>query len=123
MAKAKQTAAKKAARDLSTFRADHDPTVKNPLRVKAALARMLAEYGEQAYMYETRNPTNDETDMPVFQRYSDVGIAQLSTYRKEFLPHVVRVKNARGAAMFVWFASPEAATKARGRAAQPSDLL
>lgn len=110
-----------AKRSLATFKANHDPATVNPNKIRAALDRMKAEQGPEAYAYEQTDP---EGGVP-FMRLAGVGTVLLGQYREQFAGHIVTIKDQTGMrrpARRVWFATVAAATKARGGPAKPDDL-
>lgn len=115
---------KSVARNLSTFRSSHDPGVKIPAKIRAALEKLKRTHGPQAYAYENTNPP-DDTQVEPFTKLADISAAILSQYREQFLAHIVKVRQDTGskkAPRLVWFATPAAATAARGGPADPADL-
>lgn len=116
---------KKAARDLTTFRATHDPSVKIPRKIQAGLDRLKREHGAEAYAYEQSNLPGDDCPIPPMVKLADVSTAHLVQCRAQFLQHIVKVQQETGTrrpARMVWFATTAAAFEARGRDAELSDL-
>lgn len=111
----------KSKRDISTFNATHDPATVIPNKIRAALARMLKDGGKEAYAYEFV----DKTGAATFSKLADTGSAQLAQHRLVFKDHIVLVRQdigSRRGAKFVWFATKEAATKARKGPAKAADF-
>jgi hypothetical protein len=115
MRKAKQ-AAQKPTRNLSTFKATHDDKVIIPNKIRAALDRLQKNHGDQAYVYELTNPPDDD-GIATLKMLTGLGERPLAAYRDQFAPYWVEIKQDTGtrkAPRRVWFATPTAATKARG---------
>lgn len=113
MALKKPEAPAKAKRTLSTFKSLHDPSVIIPAKIKAALERLKREEGAEAFAYEQTDPHGG---VPMVKR-ADVSTMHLSSHRKLFAPHIVKVRQDTGSRRgpkFVWFADPKVATEARG---------
>lgn len=118
MRKAKQT-----ARNLSTFKATHDQSVIIPNKIRAALARLHREHGDQAYVYELNNPSDDD-GFPSLTKLTGLGANVLGPYREQFASHWVEVRQdigTRNSPRRVWFATSAAATKARGGPVERKD--
>ena len=94
---------KKTARTLGDFNAEHNPDVKIPAKIKAALAELLSE-GREAWEYESE-----------FIARCKVGSGLIAKYRDQFMKHIVDVKAKDGRNhKNVWFADPKVAARARG---------
>lgn len=100
-------------RNLSTFRASHDPSIIIPNKIRAALEQLKKEQGDEGYAYEFTDPSGGVT----FTKLSGVGPQQLAQYRDQFAEHIVEVKQDMGSRRGprqVWFATVKAAKVARG---------
>lgn len=109
-AKAAPTAAR---RNLTTFRASHDPAVIIPNKIKAALEKLRKDGGDEAYAYEVNDPSGGVA----FCKLADVSAMHLGQFRDQFADHVVEVKQdigSRRGPRRVWFATVKAAQVARG---------
>jgi len=94
---------KPKAKTLADFRALHDPNVIVPNRIKAALAKMLAE-GPDQWEYESD-----------FIKLAQISQTQIGMFREQFIKHVVETAQVHGRhGRKVWFADPKIAAKARG---------
>jgi hypothetical protein len=89
------------AKTLATFRQAHDPRVKNPAKIRAALKSLAAE-GPESWEYEAD-----------FCRRAMLSHNQISPYRDEFAAHIVEVRPDGKNIKCVWFASAKVAAKAR----------
>lgn len=96
--------AKIAAKTLADFNAEHNPDVKIPAKIRAALASLLAE-GKEAWEYEA----------DFMKRCPGVGNGNFAKYRVQFDKHIVVVKPNGNTPKNVWFADPKVAAKARGQ--------
>lgn len=100
-------------RNLSTFRASHDPAIIIPNKIRAALDQLKKDQGDEGYAYEF----TDKTGGTPFAKLAGVGVQQLSQYREQFADHIVEVKQDIGShrgPRYVWFATAKAAKVARG---------
>ncbi len=96
--------AKKPAKTLADFRAEHDPEVRIPNQIRAALESLRAE-GPEAWEY----------DADFIKRCGDrVGNANIAAFRSQFEKHQVRVRMKGKNDKIVWFADLKVAAKARG---------
>lgn len=96
--------ASKTPRTLADFNAEHNPDVKIPARIRAALASLLTE-GREAWEYES----------DFMKRCPGVGNGNFAKYRAQFENHIVVVKQDGRNSKNVWFADTKIATKARGQ--------
>jgi hypothetical protein len=88
---------------LADFRAQHDPDVVVPNKIKAALAS-LAKEGAEAWDYEMD-----------FMKRAGISTTQVGAFREQFSDHVVEARTVGGKSpRKVWFADPKVAAKARG---------
>lgn len=98
MAKAKKQ------NDLAAFKAEYDPDIRIPAKIRLALASLLAE-GHEAWEYEA----------DFLKRCGQgVGNSNITTYRPQFERHIVEVRVGGKNSKRVWFADVKIATKARG---------
>lgn len=93
----------KKTNNLQSFKAEFDPDVFIPLRIREALAE-LGKEGPQAW----------EASQEFAQR-ARLNTNRLSKYREEFADHIVEVKNRAGDPKYIWFADPKVAKEARGK--------
>lgn len=100
MAKAKPGKSK----TLADFKAEYDPDVRIPAKIRAGLASLLAE-GREAWEYEQE-----------FLRRCGTGVgnSHITMYRPPFEKHIVEVKQGGKNLKRVWFADVKVAAKARG---------
>ncbi len=96
--------AKPAPKTLADFNAEHNPDVKIPAKIRAALAALLAE-GREAWEYES----------DFMKRCAGIGNGNFAKYRTQFDRHIVVVKPNGNTAKNIWFADPKVAAKARGQ--------
>jgi hypothetical protein len=98
--------AKPTFKDLAAFKMEHDPNVKVPIKIKAALASLLAE-GKEAAEYE----------LDFIKRCGPgVGATHIAAFREQFAAHIVTVRANGKSEKRVWFGDPKVAAKARGDA-------
>jgi hypothetical protein len=95
---------KTAVKTLADFNAEHNPDVKIPAKIRAAIAALLAE-GKEAWEYES----------DFMKRCPGIGNGNFAKYRAQFEKHIVVVKQDGRNAKNVWFADPKVAAKARGQ--------
>lgn len=98
---------KTVARNVASFRAEHDPDVVVPNAIRAALAKMEKDNGPEHYEYESD-----------FIKLTGVGNTALAAHREAFKDHIVEAKpvgkgNSRMARR-AWFSTVKAAKAARG---------
>lgn len=106
-------AATSKKRNIASFKAETDPTVILPNKLRAALDRLKKDGGAEAYAYEF----TDKTGSPTMCGMSGISAAHINHYRHQFADHIVLAKQDTGSRRgpkFVWFATPKAATEARG---------
>jgi hypothetical protein len=95
-------AAAKKPTNLADFKAQFDPTVVIPNKIKAALASLLKE-GKEAWEFEQD-----------FLKRANLAPPHLAQYRTDFEKHIVRVRERGRNERTVWFADQKVATEARG---------
>jgi hypothetical protein len=97
-------ASKAAPKTLADFNAEHNPDVKIPAKIQAAITSLLTE-GKEAWEYEA----------DFMKRCPGIGNGNFAKYRAQFEKHIVVVKQDGRNAKNVWFADPKVAAKARGQ--------
>jgi hypothetical protein len=90
------------AKNLADFKAQFDPAVVIPNKIRAAL-EALAKEGREAWEYEQD-----------FLKRCRVSPPHLSPFREQFLQHIVEVRDPGKNPRKVWFADPKVAKIARG---------
>lgn len=95
---------KAAVKTLSDFKAEYDPDVRIPARIRAALAELAAE-GKEHWEY----------DAEFISRCGErVGNTNIAAFREMFAPYQVKVRVKGKNDKVIWFGDPKVASKARG---------
>lgn len=98
------TKTKAKARTLADFRAAHDQSVIIPNKIRAALAQLQAEGGDENWEYESD-----------FLRRAGVANSIIGQYRDQFAAHIASVRISSNGSGFkrIWIATTKAAAKFR----------
>jgi hypothetical protein len=89
-------------RTLADFKAQHDPSVVIPNKIRAALAQ-LVKRGKENWVYE-----------PELLQLAGITQPQLTTYRDGFEAHIVMTSTGGRSPKRVWFGDAKVARRFRG---------
>lgn len=92
----------KTTKTLADFKAQFDPDVVVPNKIKAALASLLKE-----------GPESWEMEAEIIKR-AGISQTQMSAYRGQFEKHIVSARSPGKDGKRIWFADAKVAAKARG---------
>jgi hypothetical protein len=94
--------AAKVKKDTEAFRAQFDPAVINPNKIRAGLAALAKAEGPDAWEEEVH-----------FLRRAGINAQTVAPHREAFKAHIVEAKKPKGGLINVWFVDVKAAAAMR----------